>query len=63
MEHIAYNLTTLEVVVCSRACDLKRRVAQITRWDVSHGYRGHHWVFAHGKNARNKLGEKYFGKA
>lgn len=63
MKHVAYNLATGEVVICSRACALRRRVAKITRWDVANGYRGHHWVFAHGKDAMNTLGEKYFGKA
>ncbi len=60
MKHVAYCLTTGEVVICSRACNLKRRVAKITHWDVTHGYRGHEWVFAHGKDAEKKIGDKYF---
>ena len=63
MKHIACNLVTLEGVTCLRACDLRRRVAQITRWNVAHGDREHRWVFAHGSEGMNKLGNKYFGKA
>jgi len=63
MEHVACNLITLEVVTCLRACDLRRRVAQITRWNVAHGYREHKWVFAHGSKAMDKLCERYFREA
>ena len=63
MKHIACNLVTLEVVTCERACDLRRRVAQITRWNVAHGYREHRWVFAHGSEGMDKLCERYFREA
>ena len=45
--HVAYNTITGEVLACSTANALKRRVARNTAWDVAHGYGYGKWVFTH----------------
>ena len=57
--HAACNITTGEVITCSRGRALKRRVAQIERWNKAHGYGHGEWVFAHGAKWGDKLGAKY----
>lgn len=55
-KHIAYNLTTGEILTTSRANDLKRWVALHTANDREWAQRWgkellpHRWVFAHGNS-------------
>jgi hypothetical protein len=58
MIHAAMNLITAEVLTTNHANHLKRRVAQNESWNGSHGYGKGVWVFAHGKDWANQLGQK-----
>ena len=46
-KHIAYNLTTGEVVACSTSNQLKRYVRNINRANHKWGYSSGKWVFSH----------------
>jgi hypothetical protein len=58
MIHAAMNLVTAEVLTTNHANTLKRRVAENEGWNGSHGYGKGVWVFAHGKDWANQLGQK-----
>ena len=53
--HIAYNLVTGEVLETNHANHLKRWVNRISFWDKKHGYPTGKWVFAHGKDAQERV--------
>lgn len=63
-KHVAYNLTTGEILSCSSANGLKRWVARHTandrEWCRANGVAcwGHRWVFAHGSDWDAKLAVK-----
>lgn len=57
--HAAANTITGEVLTCNHGRHLKRRVAQIERWNLRHGYGSGKWVFAHGSDWGAKLGQKF----
>lgn len=57
--HAAANLITGEVLTSNHGRHLKRRVAQIERWNVIHCYGSGKWVFAHGSDWGAKLGQKF----
>lgn len=56
--HAAANLVTGEVLTTNHSSYLKRRVAQIERWNIRHGFGSGRWVFAHGSDWRKKLEAK-----
>lgn len=56
--HAAYNLDTYEVIICSRGNHLKRKVAQVQRYNKAYNYMPSRWVFAHGKDVFRKLERK-----
>ena len=47
-KHIAYNLTTGEVITTTTGNALKRRVRDCNRWAIRYGYPVGEWRFAHG---------------
>jgi hypothetical protein len=64
MIHAALNLTTGEVLTANRSTHLKRRVARIAHYDITHGYGASKWIFAHGENWADILAakcDKHFG--
>ena len=47
--HWAYNLATGEVIGCSSANALRRRIRHNQAWDIAHGYySASQWRFHHG---------------
>ena len=56
--HAAFNLITGEVLTTNHGRHLKRRVAQVERWNLQHGYGAGKWVFAHGNDWREKTRRK-----
>jgi hypothetical protein len=46
-KHIAYNLTTGEVITTTTGNALKRRVRDCNRWAIRYGYPVGEWRFAH----------------
>ena len=47
--HWAYNLATGEVIGCSTANALRRRLRHNQAWDIAHGYYApSQWRFHHG---------------
>ena len=56
--HAAYNLVTGEVYTTNRGRYLKRRVAQVERWNLRHGYGAGKWIFVHGNDWQEKLAAK-----
>ena len=57
--HAAANRITGEVLTSNHGNHLKRRVAQVERWNLRHGYGAGEWVFAHGKDWQAQLGKKW----
>ena len=56
MEHVGYNKTTGEVIICSTVNALKRRIKRTARWDRAHGYfYKPEWIFVHGSDAYEQL--------
>ena len=54
-KHIAYNLTTGEIVTCETASYLKKMVSQITKVNRAWGFHSNKWVFSHnGKVSQKK---------
>lgn len=54
--HAAYNLTTgVVMIVEGSGNQFKRYVAMEGRWDITHGLGKSRWVFAHGKDAEDKV--------
>ena len=47
-KHIAYNLTTGEVIMTNTGNHLKRKVRECNRWAIHYGYPVGEWRFAHG---------------
>ena len=47
-KHIAYNLTTGEVITTTTGNALKRRVRDCNHWAIRYGYPVGQWRFAHG---------------
>ena len=47
-KHIAYNLTTGEVIMTTTGNALKRRVKDNNAWAIRYGYPVGEWRFAHG---------------
>ena len=45
--HIAYNTTTGEVLMCKTGNSLKRFVAKTNDWAKKNGYPCGKWVFSH----------------
>ena len=48
-KHIAYNLTTGEVIMTTTGNHLKRKVRECNRWAIAWGYPIGRWIFAHHK--------------
>lgn len=46
-KHIAYNITTGEVLSCTTGNGLKRRVEREKRWNMAHGFPSGEWFFSH----------------
>lgn len=47
-KHIAYNLTTGEVIMTTTGNCLKRKVKKNNAWAIRYGYPVGEWRFAHG---------------
>ena len=48
MRHVAYNLTTGEIITCSTATHLKRQVNRANRFNANRfGVKGSRWIFGH----------------
>ena len=60
--HAAANIITGEVLTSNHRNALRRRVAQIERWNLRHGYGSGRWVFAHGSDWGSKLGQKFIAQ-
>ena len=58
IKHSAYNLITGEVIECNSGNALKKHVATITRFNKRYYNSPNKWVFAHGKNAIEKVCKK-----
>jgi hypothetical protein len=57
--HAAFNLTTGEVILTTRACALRHRIKHNEAWDRANGYYAKsEWVFVHGDKAYEKLCDK-----
>jgi hypothetical protein len=52
--HIAYNTTTGEVLMCSTGNSLKRFVEKTNRWAKKYNYPCGKWVFSHNGNPSTK---------
>lgn len=66
-KHVAYNLTTGEVVACSTGNHLKRCVRTINHHNRKWGYPKGEWIFSHrGVNAimakANCIGRQRLGR-
>lgn len=66
-KHVAYNLTTGEVIACSTSNHLKRCVRTINRHNRQWGYPAGEWIFSHrGVNAimakANRIGRQRLGR-
>lgn len=60
MTHSAMNLITGEIRTTNSGNHLKRCIKRADAWDRAHGfYLPSKWVFAHGKDWQEVLGEKY----
>ena len=46
-KHIAYNLTTEEVISCKSSAYLKKKAREITRINRAYGITYNKWVFSH----------------
>ena len=46
-KHIAYNLTTGEVITTTTGSHLKRKVKENNAWAIRYGYPVGEWRFAH----------------
>lgn len=56
--HIAYDLTTGEVITSNHSRHLRRLVSISNRANIKHGFPTGCWVFAHGKHAWDTLRKK-----
>ena len=66
-KHVAYNLTTGEIVACSTGNHLKRCVRTINATNRKWGYPAGEWIFGHkGVNAimakANRIGRQRLGR-
>jgi hypothetical protein len=58
MKHAAMNLITAEVHATNSANHLKRKVAENEKYNRANGIGKGVWMFAHGKDWANQLGQK-----
>ena len=56
MTHAAYNLTPGEIImIVGSGNSFKRRIASVQRCDHALGYGKGRWIWAHGKDAVEKV--------